>query len=215
MVLAAAKSGGRGPPPGRRGRVPRLRRHPAALPASSRDAAASDHQDGAPDGGSDARAYRGLNALASRVLFSVCRSARWAALVRAHLQRRLAAVRVPAIMERPVVADFFCKPSAVKVDRAAAPRLDAQGLWLDLGVRYRGVTKMVLTTRLNLVQQPHPKSLHEAEQELQHPDEEGLRLELDADAVAAAPGVVGAAPQQQRGSWRIFRRLTESRFESD
>ncbi|XP_034237565.1 uncharacterized protein LOC117643036 [Thrips palmi] len=158
-------------------------------------------------GDGDIPAYRGLNALASRVLFTVCRSARWAGQVRAHLQRRLAAVKIPAFVKQPVVADFFCRPSSVEVDRAAPPRLDAQGLWLDLGVRYRGVTKMVITTRFNLVQQQQPQvQPHtDADEELRHPDEEGLRP--DAGAAAAR-----AVPQQQRGAWKIFRRLTESRF---
>ncbi|XP_052125698.1 uncharacterized protein LOC113211797 [Frankliniella occidentalis] len=166
--------------------------------------------------GADPAAYQGLNALAGRVLFDACHSARWAAAVQEHVQKRMASVRVPAYMERPVVSAVRCRHAAVKVLRAGRPRLDAQGLWVDLDVSYRGVMQLVVTSRLNLTSQQQQQQ--QAQQAKPPPSTAPINLDGNgvedqvAEEVEQLPPTLPPMLQQRTGTWGIFKRLAESRF---
>ncbi|KAK3914221.1 Testis-expressed protein 2 [Frankliniella fusca] len=174
-----------------------------------------DGDRGAAEADVDPSAYQGLNALAGRVLFDACHSARWAAAVQAHVQRRLASVRVPAYIQQPTVSAVHCRHAAVRVLRVGQPRLDAQGLWVDLDVSYRGVMRFVVTSRLNLTAQhqqqtrPRPSSHVDARASATDQDEE------QDDVVSEPfplPPALSPMLQPRSGTWRLFKRLAESRF---
>uniref|UniRef100_F6UAH7 SMP-LTD domain-containing protein n=1 Tax=Ciona intestinalis TaxID=7719 RepID=F6UAH7_CIOIN len=91
-----------------------------------------------------------INALLGRITFDFLRQPSWAKWLSIKIQKKLDKIKLPYFMDELKLTEMNLGSTVPLVHQISLPRLDAQGLWLEMEVTYIGTVQMTLKTKLVL-----------------------------------------------------------------
>ncbi|KAI6194514.1 SMP-LTD domain-containing protein [Aphelenchoides besseyi] len=93
------------------------------------------------------------NLITHRVFYDFCRDDYWIKAVQNKIQTKLATIHLPYFIDTLELSGFNI------VERIYAPVVDEWGIWVDFELKYEGVIKLALETRVNVMRL---KELHDS-----------------------------------------------------
>lgn len=91
------------------------------------------------------------NLLLSRIFYDFCRDKFWCSAVQQKVQNKLATIHLPYFIETLELSDFNIGTAIPSVEKIYEPIIDEWGIWVDFEVKYEGLIKLALETRINLM----------------------------------------------------------------
>ncbi|KAI6198277.1 SMP-LTD domain-containing protein [Aphelenchoides fujianensis] len=91
------------------------------------------------------------NLLAHRIFYDFCRDEFWIRAVQSKIQTKLATIHLPYFIDTLELSGFNIGTAIPRIERIYAPIVDEWGIWVDFELKYEGVIKLALETRVNLM----------------------------------------------------------------
>ncbi|XP_072049026.1 testis-expressed protein 2-like isoform X2 [Amphiura filiformis] len=91
-----------------------------------------------------------INAFVGRLFWDFLREEYWADVVKGKLQKKLSKLKIPFFIDELKITEIDMGLYAPTLRRASKPRIDEQGMWVDLDIAYQGSCCMTLSTKVNL-----------------------------------------------------------------
>uniref|UniRef100_H2ZAC5 SMP-LTD domain-containing protein n=1 Tax=Ciona savignyi TaxID=51511 RepID=H2ZAC5_CIOSA len=91
-----------------------------------------------------------INVLLGRITFDFLRQPAWAKWLSVKIQKKLDKIKLPYFMDELKLTELNLGGTVPLVHQISLPKLDAQGLWLEMEVTYSGSAHMTLKTKLVL-----------------------------------------------------------------
>ncbi|XP_014242745.1 testis-expressed protein 2 isoform X2 [Cimex lectularius] len=92
-----------------------------------------------------------LNLFIARVLYDPMKNSHWVGMIQAKISRKLAVIKVPSFMERFNLSQIEFTKSVPVLERSWKPKMNEDGLWVELDVSYQGICRMTIDTKINLM----------------------------------------------------------------
>nr|XP_039265390.1 testis-expressed protein 2-like [Styela clava]XP_039265391.1 testis-expressed protein 2-like [Styela clava] len=91
-----------------------------------------------------------FNVVVGRVMFDFLRRPKWANWLSTKIQKKLEKIRLPYFMEGLKLTEMDLGTTIPLAHKISLPRLDSQGIWLDMDITYNGAVQMTLETKMVL-----------------------------------------------------------------
>lgn len=91
-----------------------------------------------------------FNVVVGRIMFDFLRRPKWANWLSSKIQKKLEKIRLPYFMEGLKLTEMNLGTTVPLVHKISLPRLDSQGIWLDMDITYNGAVQMTLETKMVL-----------------------------------------------------------------
>ncbi|CAK8696039.1 unnamed protein product [Clavelina lepadiformis] len=108
-----------------------------------------------------------LNVMIGRVTFDFLRQPVWAKWLSNKIQKKLDKIKLPYFIDELKLTEMNLGSSVPLIHDISLPKLDAQGVWLDMEVTYTGSLQMTLRTKLVLTKLGKNESNAELEKQRQ------------------------------------------------
>ncbi|XP_014275137.1 testis-expressed protein 2 [Halyomorpha halys] len=92
-----------------------------------------------------------LNMFLARILYDPMHDGYWIKQVQEKIQKKLSAIKVPTFMESLLVSHVELSESVPVIEKSCLPKLNCDGIWVDLDINYKGIFKMTIDTKINLI----------------------------------------------------------------
>ncbi|KAI3414028.1 hypothetical protein GPALN_011494 [Globodera pallida] len=92
-----------------------------------------------------------VNLVASRVFYDFCRDSYWCGAVRNKIQTKLATIHLPYFIETLELSKLDLGTTTPQIVKVYSPTVNEWGIWCDFEVKYDGMIRLVLETRVNLM----------------------------------------------------------------
>ncbi|KAL3075067.1 hypothetical protein niasHT_034942 [Heterodera trifolii] len=92
-----------------------------------------------------------VNLIASRVFYDFCRDNYWCGAVRNKIQTKLATIHLPYFIETLELSKLDLGTITPQIVRVHPPTVNEWGIWCDFDIKYDGMIRLVLETRVNLM----------------------------------------------------------------
>ncbi|KAI6197091.1 SMP-LTD domain-containing protein [Aphelenchoides besseyi] len=99
------------------------------------------------------------NLITHRVFYDFCRDDYWIKAVQNKIQTKLATIHLPYFIDTLELSGFNIGTAIPRIERIYAPVVDEWGIWVDFELKYEGVIKLALETRVNVMRL---KELHDS-----------------------------------------------------
>lgn len=92
-----------------------------------------------------------FNLFLGRILFDPMHDPYWIKQIQEKIQKKLSAIKVPTFMEELLVSHIELCDSVPVIERSSIPKMNVDGIWVDLDLTYRGTFKMIIDTKINII----------------------------------------------------------------
>lgn len=92
-----------------------------------------------------------FNMFLARILYDPMHDSYWIKQVQEKIQKKLSAIKVPTFMESLLVSNVELSESVPMLEKTCLPKLNCDGIWVDLDINYKGTFKMTIDTKINLI----------------------------------------------------------------
>lgn len=90
------------------------------------------------------------NALFGRFVWNIIRDSEWKKRIKDRIEKKLIAIQLPKNVGPLILKDFNLGNSAPLITKALLPRMDKQGVWIEMDVAWEGDVDLTLETNLNI-----------------------------------------------------------------
>ncbi|XP_065181538.1 testis-expressed protein 2-like [Sycon ciliatum] len=91
-----------------------------------------------------------FNAALGRLFYDAWREPRWAEKLRVRWQRKLSRLKTPSYIRQLNMTELHLGNSIPLVKKFSQPRIDSRGLWIDVGISYKGNFHVTIETAVHL-----------------------------------------------------------------